>query len=366
MRKWHSGGRSSRSTTTLSVDTYPALPYLVYWSGRGKLRFRVLLKLNQQLFYWNRGSSHTSTCYRAIESGFLGRPAKLTLATAANFVRPMHQLYPEHAKALQRVGLSSSLLPTFRQVLDCRTGSQGLSRSRSATKSGAVFFCLGFSKFGKTPFHLLLRRLRNKYNLLWFRVSMSSHRFNNLRELCQGHLNKVLLRNVDSEDLRDRPCNCPGRGSCRYNNLCRKALIVYKVTIPQTRKYYIGATSQTLKKRMAGHLQDTSKLLKDGVRSSTLASHLAQMWQQNSNSISTAGMLRDELTYSILWQCDTFSCSKTFGKFACKLCQKEQVALLRHSWSDEVNVLNDRSEIHGSCRHTARFHRLCKRKMMAG
>jgi hypothetical protein len=91
------------------------------------------------------------------------------------------------------------------------------------------------------------------------------------------HLNKILLRNVDSEDLRDRPCNCPGRGSCRYNNVCRKALIVYKVTIPQTRKYYIGATSQTLKKRMVGHLQDTRKLLKDGVRSSTLASHLAQM-----------------------------------------------------------------------------------------
>jgi hypothetical protein len=34
------------------------------------------------------------------------------------------------------------------------------------------------------------------------------------------------------------------------------------------------------------------------------------MWQQNSNSIPTAGMLRDELTYSILWQGDPFSCSK--------------------------------------------------------
>jgi hypothetical protein len=65
---------------------------------------------------------------------------------------------------------------------------------------------------------------------------------------------------------------------------------------------------------MVGHLQDTRKLLKDGVRSSTLASHLAQMWQQNSNSIPSAGMLRDELTYSILWQGDPFSCSKTFGK----------------------------------------------------
>jgi hypothetical protein len=112
----------------------------------------------------------------------------------ANLGRPMHQLYPEHAKALQRAGLSSNRLPTLRQVLDCRSGSQGRSRSRSATESRAVFFCLGFSKFWKTPIHVLLRRLRNKHNLLRLRVSMSYHRFNNLRELFQGHLNKVLLR----------------------------------------------------------------------------------------------------------------------------------------------------------------------------
>jgi hypothetical protein len=79
---------------------------------------------------------------------------------------------------------------------------------------------------------------------------------------------------------------------------------------------------------VVGHLQDTRKLLKDGVRSSTLASHLTQMWQQNSNSILTARMLRDALTYSILWQGDPFSCSKAFGKLACKLCQKERVAAL--------------------------------------
>jgi hypothetical protein len=90
---------------------------------------------------------------------------------------------------LQRAGLSSSRLPTLKQVLDCRSVSQGRSRSRSATKSRAAFFCLGFSKFWKTPIHVILRRLRNKHNLLWLRVSMSYHRLNNLRELFQGHLN---------------------------------------------------------------------------------------------------------------------------------------------------------------------------------
>jgi hypothetical protein len=68
----------------------------------------------------------------------------------------------------------------LRQVLDCRSGSRGRSPSRSATKSRAVFFCLGFSKFWKTPIHVLLRRLRSIQNLLWLRVSMSYHR-------CRSH-----------------------------------------------------------------------------------------------------------------------------------------------------------------------------------
>jgi hypothetical protein len=50
-----------------------------------------------------------------------------------------------------------------------------------------------------------------------------------------------------------------------------------------------------------------------------------------------------------------------FGKLSCKLCQKERVALLWHSWMDESNMLNDRSELHGSCRHTDRFHQLTMR-----
>ena len=171
---------------------------------------------------------------------------------------------------------------------------------------------------------------------------------------CESELTLIV-----SEDYRDRPCNCVGPG-CSYSNVCRKALVVYKITVQSTGKYYIGATSNTLKSRVAGHLQGARRFLRDGTRSSTLAHHLGQVWRSGSNAIPSAGMLRDELSYSILWQGDPFSCSKTFGKLTCKLCQKERVALVRHSWSDEANMLNDRSELHGSCRHRAKFHRLSK------
>jgi hypothetical protein len=67
---------------------------------------------------------------------------------------------------------------------------------------------------------------------------MAYHHFNNLCEMFQGHLNRVLMKNVELEDYdRDRPCNCPGR-ECPYGNVCRKALIVYKVTVPRTGMYF--------------------------------------------------------------------------------------------------------------------------------
>jgi hypothetical protein len=127
---------------------------------------------------------------------------------------------------------------------------------------------------------------------------MSYHRFNNLQELFQGHLNKVLLRNVDSEDLRDRPCTAQVVGLAATTMFAARHSLLIRVRF---RKLGSITSVQTLKKRAAGHLQDTRKLLRVRVRSSALASHLAQMGQRNSNSIPSAGMLRDELTYSILW-----------------------------------------------------------------
>jgi hypothetical protein len=42
---------------------------------------------------------------------------------------------------------------------------------------------------------------------------------------------------------------------------------------------------------------------------------------------------------------DPFSCSEILRKLTCKMCQKERVALLRHSWSDGSNMINDCPEI---------------------
>jgi hypothetical protein len=76
----------------------------------------------------------------------------------------------EHVEALQHVGLSRGRFPTLKQVLE-RGGSgssrRSCSRANNFDKSRAVFFCLGYFKFWKTPIHVVLRCLCNTHNLRW-------------------------------------------------------------------------------------------------------------------------------------------------------------------------------------------------------
>jgi hypothetical protein len=77
------------------------------------------------------------------------------------------------------------------------------------------------------------------------RVSMSYHRFPNLRELLQRDLQQKLMDGIPSLDFQNLPCNCIGDGpepSCKFNNLCRHPLVVYKVECKSTGNIYIGNT----------------------------------------------------------------------------------------------------------------------------
>ena len=53
-----------------------------------------------------------------------------------------------------------------------------------------VRFCLGMSKGWNNSIHTILKELRNKHGLTWLRISMSYHKFPNLREIFQGDLNR--------------------------------------------------------------------------------------------------------------------------------------------------------------------------------
>ena len=95
------------------------------------------------------------------------------------------------------------------------------------------YFCVGVSPVfrGKDAIPITLKRLRNKHGLKWLRVSMSYHKFSNLREIFNGDLTGKLLKGITSRDYMDRPCNCQSQskvnGKCMYGPNFRKSIVVY-------------------------------------------------------------------------------------------------------------------------------------------
>jgi hypothetical protein len=59
---------------------------------------------------------------------------------------------------------------------------------RDKQRNRLVYFCIGYSKLWKEPIHKLLKKLRNRFNFRWLRISMSYHRFPNLREMLKKPL----------------------------------------------------------------------------------------------------------------------------------------------------------------------------------
>ena len=71
------------SNKNVKIDRGIAFPYLdmeLYWLNTN-LEFRVHLKPNQLLKYLNKGSTHTTACFKAIPSGIIRRLTSLTSLT---------------------------------------------------------------------------------------------------------------------------------------------------------------------------------------------------------------------------------------------------------------------------------------------
>ena len=62
----------------------------------------------------------------------------------------------------------------------------------------------------------------------------------------------------------------------------------------------------------------------------------------------------------IIWKGNLIAVNKSFGTKKCTLCMKEQTEILKASYSEKCTLINNNSEIYGSCRHKRRFHRLTR------
>ena len=119
--------------------------------------------------------------FSLIPSGVLNRLARLTTRMPENEHTPLDKLYPAHADALQRAGRAQKEYPTLGAALDTLAAKQAPERGKRKSKSRQTYFCIKVSDAWEIPIHVALQELQNKYNLKWLRISMSYHRFSNLR-----------------------------------------------------------------------------------------------------------------------------------------------------------------------------------------
>jgi hypothetical protein len=329
------------------------------------------MKPNQQLKYLNKGSAHTEACYKAIPKGVYQRLAKLTSMTEENENLTLDAIYPRHFKALEHAGLVEGIIPTLKEQKMKIEEMKKQSKKSESTKAKqkrdrkrTIFFCVGFNKIWNTTIHKVIKKLRNKHDLKWLRVSMSYHRFTNLREILQGDLSGKITQGVESLDLKNRDCNCTGnKGECNYDGICRRRVIVYEIKCKITGKSYIGCTQQNLKNRMQGHLNDVQKLHHKNIKSDSYAKHFANHLQ-NFKRLSPK-FQRQHISCEVIWQGNPISAVKTFKTPHCILCNRERLEILKRSKKTPHLLINSCSEIFGGCRHNPLFHRYNNRNTSA-
>ena len=309
------------STSTSTIDQNPFFPFLdmqLSWSENGDLTFGVFIKPNQQLKYLNKGSSHTPGCFKAIPKGVLHRLTKLTTINDDNKGKRIDEIYPVYITALTKSELvKTDDLPTLGDLQTERekeladTTTQAIKKQRQRDRKRAIYFKIGFSNYWGKPIHKLIKDIKKKFpSLSWLRVSMSYHRFVNLRELFQGDLNAKISEGIKSLDFENLDCNCKKPENCPYKGKCRRAIVVYKATCLKTGKQYIGNTQQYVKKRIQQHVQDVKNLVLNEKNSDSFASHFAGLVPPNT----TRKDIKNHIAIKIdlLWQGQALSTVKAF------------------------------------------------------
>ena len=127
-----------------------------------------------------------------------------------------------------------------------------------------------------------------------------------------------MSKNIESADFANLPCNCNRsskvNGECMYKGECRRSIVVYKAECADCKMCYIGNTQQKLKLRINQHLSEVCTLVNKGKTPDSFAKHFARHHQSQRTEKLTIGEARKKVNVTILWQGNSISCNKFFGK----------------------------------------------------
>jgi hypothetical protein len=180
---------------------------------------------------------------------FFGQLASLTLLINKSQYMSIEDLYPQHYKPLENVGLPLAQVPMLQEVLNLNEGKYKCKEEKMEQDKQiniSVYFCIGYSKFWKEPIHKWLKKLRNRFNLNILPPIPQSE-----GDACRRSLQKAHQR-VKSMDFKVQDCNCRdptrGTGKRQYGGIYRVLIVIHKITCKMTNKIYIGNMQQNFKK----------------------------------------------------------------------------------------------------------------------
>ena len=103
---------------------------------------------------------------------------------------------------------------------------------------------------------------------------------------------------------------------------------------------------------MAGHFQDVRDWFRLGKRTDTFARHFVRHFRTKPKPVEVRALCR----FKVLKEIEPFGFMKKVKTDECKLCMAERLAILKGKQKG-YKLINENSELHGPCRHCARFHR---------
>ena len=385
-------------------DKLPFLDLEFSWDDNDDLFWGVHLKPETTLKYLNTDSLHTRSCKYNIGPGVIRRLADLTKRSEDLEYVKVSDYYPKHYQALVTARLNTHKVvpkgrlermspadafilkqgsdpdPCFKQ---CWAKIESCQKSTRRSDKRSIHFVNAYSGgFLKTSVFAILKRLKRKYKLKWFRFRVVYSRFPNLEELIQADLRRKLNEGITSDHYGDRACNCskPNRdmttGLCVYGGDCRKKCLIYKADCLMCSESYIGSTMDTLKGRMDGHCGDVREFVRTGKRADSFENHfsahvrrgdLARLLVKNKieksitrfnryNAPSRA-QIRQMYRVGIIWKADNGTViARNFKTDRCRLCCEERWQIYVGNLAEiggggDRGIMNENNDYYATCLH---------------
>ena len=162
-----------------------------------------------------------------------------------------------------------------------------------------------------------------------------------MKRIIQNHNGKILSKNETC--TQEKSCSCPRtrKDTCPLDNKCLTSCVVYKATVQESNKFYIGIAETSFKDRFTRHKHSFKNA--NNKNATTLSQHI---WETGQN------ITPSKPEPNIKWEIVKRAQPLRPGSKVCQLCLEEKLQILKANKNN--NCLNKRSELSTRC---VIFHR---------